>query len=151
MAARHGRSRPVRRPPSRGPRTRPTDQFQFERRTIPQPDASIVLEPLGGQGDLSSEWELTCRDGWEWRAAGPPGHVAVRTAHLTADQAAVVREWIDRIADPGAWWGVSRELQSPDSAPEAAQALRQHPWLTEVFPVLLEASSDGSPPPPPDR
>jgi hypothetical protein len=70
-------------------------------------------------------------------------------ATLSADQATVVGDWIERIKDPAVWWAVSRELQAPDSAPEVAAALAAYPWLTEVLPVLLEASTEGSPPPPP--
>jgi hypothetical protein len=75
--------------------------------------------------------------------------VVVRAAALSGEQAQIVGEWIERLKEPGVWWAVSRELQEPDSAPEVAQAVADHPWLTQVFPVLLEASVDGSPPPPP--
>jgi hypothetical protein len=112
------------------------------------PDSPLTLCSVGGNA-AGEQWELICRDGWEWqRAAGQ--QVMVRTATLSADQAMVVREWIERIKDPAAWWAVSRELHSPDSSPEVAQALALAPWLAQVFPLLLEASTEGSPPPPPD-
>ena len=101
-------------------------------------------------------WELICRDGWDWQPApaakgsenGPP-NVWVRTAILNAEQAAVLRQWLDRIGDPATWWAVSRALQTPESAPNVAPALREHPWLNAVLPVVLEASTTGAPPPPP--
>jgi hypothetical protein len=110
-----------------------------------------VLAPLPGSGDPPADWELSCRDGWEWRTNGPPGHVAICTTRLSADQALVVQDWLLRNKNPAVWWAVSRELQAMDSDPDVAQALRQHPWLAAVLPVLLEASTDGSPPPPPPR
>ncbi len=73
----------------------------------------------------------------------------VRVVTLTAEQARIVQDWLERIRDPAVWWAVSRELQAPESAPEVAQALRASPWLAQVLPVLLEASTEGSPPPPP--
>ena len=144
--------RNFRRPPPRrtGPDRRDAGKISFERRSIPQPPNSITLRALGpaASGWGSDQWELICRDGWEWRASGP-GQVAVRVATLNAEQAAVVEEWIDRIKDPAVWWAVSRELQSPDSDPSVAAALAAAPWLTAVLPVVLEASTEGSPPPPP--
>ena len=101
-------------------------------------------------------WELICRDGWEWRQAPTPSGsnergplVWVRVASLRVDQAQVIGQWIERIRDPAAWWEVSRALQTPESAPTVQQALIAHPWLREVLPAVLEASTDGAPPPPP--
>jgi hypothetical protein len=138
------------RPRGAGPDRRSADRFSFERRTVPKPPAPITLRPLGPAGGNGPDerWELICRDGWEWQSGGP-GLVAVRVATLSGDQATVVGDWIERIKDPAVWWAVSRELQAPDSAPEVAAALAAYPWLTEVLPVLLEASTEGSPPPPP--
>ncbi len=132
-----------------GPDRRAAGRIAFERRTIPQPDSSLALHSLGPPGP-GEQWELVCRDGWEWQSPAA-GRVVVRVATLSADQAAVVGDWIERIKDPAVWWAVSRELQAPDSAPEVAAALATSPWLSGVLPVVLEASTEGSPPPPPDR
>jgi hypothetical protein len=91
---------------------------------------------------------LICRDGWEWRQLSP-GKVAVRVAALSGDQAQAVMEWIDRLKNPAFWWATNRELLSPGTSPEVGDALARAPWLTEVLPVLLEASTEGAPPPPP--
>lgn len=103
----------------------------------------------GGNGgsEESPHWELVCRDGWEWRRSAQ-GQYAARAASLTALQAPVVQEWIENLRDPAVWWAVSRELSTPNSSPEVAEVLRTSPWLTQVFPVLLEACVDGAPPPP---
>jgi hypothetical protein len=130
-----------------GPDGRAAGRVTFERRDVPQPDGSLTLRSLGPMGP-GERWELVCRDGWEWRKGGP-GLVTVRVATLDATRAAVVGDWIERIKEPAVWWAVSRELQAPDSAPAVAAALRTDGWLTEVLPVLLEASVEGSPPPPP--
>jgi hypothetical protein len=130
-----------------GPDGRAAGRVTFERRAVPRPEAPLLLRSLGPAG-AGERWELVCRDGWEWRAGGPD-LVAVRVATLDASRAAVVRDWIERIKDPAVWWAVSRELQAPDSAPAVAAALRADAWLAGVLPVLLEASTEGSPPPPP--
>ena len=142
----HGRNRPQ-------PRHKPTREMRksgrvaFERRAVPRPDAPVLLRALGAAGTAGERWELQCRDGWEWRERGA-GLVLVRVATFSPDQALVVRGWLERIKTPTVWWAVSRELQSPDSAPDVAQALRAAPWLAQVLPVLLEASSEGIPPRP---
>lgn len=116
-----------------------------------------MLRPPSGAG--GSQWELQCRDGWEWRSSGGTAGaggttstgadlVLVRVATVSSDQAIVLQDWLERIKSPAVWWAVSRELQSPDSAPDVAQALRASPWLAEVLPVVLEASVDGAPPRP---
>ena len=149
MPPRYGRrSRPTRRPATR--ETRAASRLVFDRRTVPQPAASVRLTGLGPPGTTPEQWELVCRDGWEWRQVSP-GQVAVRVATLSADQALVVHDWLERLKDPGYWWATSRELHTPGTAPEVAEALARAPWLNEVLPVLLEASTDGAPPPPPDR
>ena len=38
---------------------------------------------------------------------------------------------------------------TPESSPTVAPALAQHPWLNSVLPAVLDASTDGAPPPPP--
>jgi hypothetical protein len=124
--------------------------MEFARRTMPMPAGPVTLTEAVGPDGLTGRWELICRDGWEWREAGP-GQVLVRVAALSADQAAIVQNWIERIKDPAVWWAVSRELQAPESEPEVYQALTASPWLSQVLPVLLEASTEGAPPPPPDR
>ena len=106
---------------------------------------------MGTAGTPDEQWELQCREGWEGRQSGAPDQGLVRVATLTPLQAQMVQGWLERIKDPAQWWAVSRELQSPDSAPEVARELRAAPWLTELLPALLEASTDGSPPPPPKR
>jgi hypothetical protein len=116
----------------------------FERRAIPRPAASVMLRPSGASGE---QWELQCRDGWDWRSNGA-GLVLVRVATFSPDRALIVQGWLERIKSPAVWWAVSRELHSPDSAPDVAQALRVFPWLAEVLPVVLEASMDGTPPQP---
>ena len=108
----------------------------------------MILRSLNPMGGADEPWELQCRDGWEWQSGGP-GKVVVRVATLSTEQALIVQDWLRRIRDPAVWWAVSGELHSPDSAPEVAQALRTSPWLAQVLPVLLEASTEGSPPPPP--
>jgi hypothetical protein len=132
---------------SAGPDGRAAGRVAFERRAVPRPEWPLVLRSLGPVGP-GERWELICRDGWEWRSGGP-GLVAVRVATLDGARAAVVGDWIERIKEPAVWWAVSRELQAPDSAPDVAAALRADAWLTGVLPVLLEASTEGSPPPPP--
>jgi hypothetical protein len=132
---------------SAGPDVRAAGRVAFERRTVPRPEDPLTLRSLGPVGP-GERWELICRDGWEWRA-GTAGTVNVRVAILDADRAAVVGDWIQRIKEPAVWWAVSRELQAPDSAPAVAAALRADAWLAGVFPLLLEASTEGSPPPPP--
>ncbi|HEX2032818.1 MAG TPA: hypothetical protein VHS99_01415 [Chloroflexota bacterium] len=123
----------------------------FARRTVPLPPASLQLRPLGSAqpGGLDEQWELMCRDGWDWQQSGP-NQVLVRVAILSSDQAAIVQEWIERIKDPAVWWAVSRELHSPGGSSEVSDVLSAEPWLEQVFPVLLEASTEGAPPPPPD-
>jgi hypothetical protein len=107
-----------------------------------------VSPPANESSDAwEGNWELICRDGWDWRRVD--GGVLVRVATLSAAQASVVQEWLDRIREPAVWWAVSRELQAPDSDREVAGAMRLHPWLGSVLPVLLEASTEGAPPPPP--
>lgn len=117
---------------------------------MPMPAGPVTLTEVTGPDGPTGRWELICRDGWEWRHSGP-GQVIVRVAALSADQAVVVQDWIERIKDPAVWWAVSRELQAPESEPEVYQALAAAPWLSQVLPVLLEASTEGAPPPPPDR
>jgi hypothetical protein len=151
VPARHGFNRPRRRLVAPGRDTRAAGRIAFVRRVMPQPPTSIVLTGLGPAGTSPERWELQCRDGWEWRFEAP-GQALVRVAALTAEQALVVNDWLQRIKSPAIWWAVSRELNSPGSAPEAgdvAEALRAYPWLGDVLPVLLEASTDGAPPPPP--
>ena len=126
---------------------RKSGRVAFERRAIPRPDASVVLRPIDTAGTGSEHWELQCRDGWDWRSTGA-GLVLVRVATFSADRALILQGWLERIKSPAVWWAVSRELQSPDSSPEVAQALRASPWLGEVLPVILEASMDGIPPQP---
>ena len=123
-------------------------KMTFARRKMPRPTESVILRPLGeaGRGGVS-EWELVCRDGWEWRSEGD-GMVVARSMTLNEMQAQVVRQWIEKIRVPATWWAVSRELNAQDSSPEVAAALRAAPWLEQVLPVLLEASVDGAPPPP---
>jgi hypothetical protein len=141
---RYGRQ--FRRPAARDTRT--SDRIQFERRTVPRPAAPAVLVAVGGGGGATDRWELVCRDGWEWREV-KPGQVAVRVAPLSADQAQVVQDWLTRLKQPTVWWAVSRELNSEGSSPEVGQAMAANPWLSQVLPVLLEASTEGAPPPPP--
>lgn len=142
----HGRNRPR-------PRIRPTKatrkagRVAFERRAIPRPVAPVMLHASGTAGTADEQWELQCRDGWDWRSNGA-GLVLVRVATFSPDQALVVQGWVERLKSPATWWAVNRELQLPDSTPDVAQALRATPWLKEVLPVLLEASTEGSPPPP---
>jgi hypothetical protein len=112
---------------------------------VPQPDVSVALKPLGAE---AGPWELIIRDGWEWQRSGA-GQVVVRVATLSADQAEVVQGWIERIKTPAVWWAVSREIHSPGGSPEVAGALATDPWLAQVLPPLLEASTEGAPPPPP--
>jgi hypothetical protein len=121
---------------------------------MPQPamPTSLQMTPArDGDGDSPERWELICRDGWEWQRAQVAGTpmVWVRAATLNADQASVVRHWIERIRDPRVWWEVSRAMQTPESAPVVAQALQANPWLGTILPVVLEASTEGAPPPPP--
>lgn len=111
------------------------------------PDTSLSLRSIGTDA-AGEQWELICRDGWDWQRSGRD-QVLVRVATLSSEQALVVQDWVERIKSPAVWWAVSRELQSPDSSPEVSRALSAYPWLTQVFPVLLEASSEGAPPPPP--
>jgi hypothetical protein len=144
---RNSRSRQFRRPARD---SRPSSRIQFDRRTVPQPASSVVLTGLGAPGSASERWELMCRDGWDWRQV-TPGHVAVRIATLSADQALVVNDWLQRLKEPAFWWATSRELHSPGTSTDVADALSQAPWLAEVLPVLLEASTEGAPPPPPDH
>lgn len=117
---------------------------------MPKPASSVMLRQLGSEdgNDPNSPWELICRDGWEWRTSGP-GQVAARVAVLSSVQAPVVAEWIEKLRDPATWWAVSRELAAADSSPDVSAALRMSPWLSQVLPVLLEASVEGAPPPPP--
>ncbi len=131
-------------PPRRSPEKEQAAKITFAKRSVPKPDASVTLLPLGTDG---TQWELVVRDGWEWQPAAN-GLVQARTLVLNEAQATVVREWIDKIRHPGTWWAVSRELNALDSSPEVAAALRAAPWLGKILPVLLEASMDGAPPPP---
>ena len=145
--------RNFRRPPPRrtGPDRRDAGKISFERRSIPQPPNSITLQALGPADfrlGLRSVGDSSRRDGWEWRASGP-GQVAVRVATLNAEQAAVVEEWIDRIKDPAVWWAVSLRTAVAGQRLQRRRALAAAPWLTAVLPVVLEASTEGSPPPPP--
>ena len=141
-----GRNRPQ-------PRNKPTKEMRksgrvaFERRSIPLPSAPVVLSRFGVAGTSDEQWQLQCREGWDWRSGGA-GLVMVRVATFSPDRAQILQDWLERIKTPSVWWAVSRELQSPDSAPEVAQALRAAPWLAQVFPVLLEASVEGVPPRP---
>ena len=135
--------------------TRPsTQKITFDRRAVPRPPTPVQLVGPGtpgapnAPGSQADRWELICRDGWEWRQVAP-GKVAVRVASLNAEQAQTVQEWLQRVKDPAFWWAASRELHSPGSSPEVADALARAPWLVEVLPVLLEASTEGAPPPPP--
>ena len=134
----------------------------LQRQAMPQPHAPTVLRAaMGAEPGGMERWELICRDGWEWqRAPAPSGGangaagatapmVWVRRAVLSPDQAAVVGQFIERIRDPAAWWEVSRALQTPEGAPAVSQTIAQHPWLRDVLPAVLEASSEGAPPPPP--
>lgn len=165
MPPRRGRFR--RPPPSHHPRrdARSAGRVAFVRRVVPRPESPLVLRPqpvagsapeddhLGASGSgvgAAESWELICRDGWEWQAGGPSGSglVYVRVAELSPAQAQVVAEWVERIKTPAIWWAVSRELLAPGSSPEVARAIQADPWLTEVLPVLLEASTEGAPPPP---
>ncbi len=151
MPPRHGRYRPPPRRPTQR-ESRPSTQVQFIRRAVPLPSAPIVLRMVAPAPDADEpageQWELTCRDGWEWRFT-EGNRVLVRVAQVSAEQAQIIQDWIQRIQDPAVWWAVSRELHSPDSSPDVARALRASPWLTQVLPVLLEASTEGAPPPPP--
>lgn len=142
----HGRNRPQPRD-KLAKETRKSGRVAFERRIIPHPGAPVIFNRLGAPGTSGEQWELQCRDGWDWRSTGG-GLVMVRVATFGPDRAPVVQGWVERIKSASVWWAVSRELQSPESAPEVAQALRASPWLAEVFPVLLEASMEGSPPRP---
>jgi hypothetical protein len=126
---------------------RKAGRVAFERRAVPRPAAPVLFRALGTAGTSSEQWELQCRDGWDWRDNGA-GRVLVRVATFSPDRALVVQGWLERIKTPAVWWAVSRELQSPDSAPDVAQALRAAPWLAQVLPVLLEASVEGIPPRP---
>jgi hypothetical protein len=164
--------RPQRRPGPRGDRQDSRGgALTLQRQAMPQPEFATTLRLSGGPGDadaaggMPERWELICRDGWEWQrapsASGASGGagtgasssarplVWVRRAQLTPDQAAVVGQWIERIRDPAAWWQVSRALQTPESAPDVAREIAANPWLQEVLPAVLEASTDGAPPPPP--
>jgi hypothetical protein len=137
-------------PPRRSPAKEESAKLTFAKRSVPLPAASVTLLPLGaenGAGGQVGQWELVCRDGWEWQRAAN-GLVQARTLTLNDAQATVVREWIEKIRHPGTWWAVSRELNALDSSPEVAAALRAAPWLGKILPVLLEASVDGAPPPP---
>ena len=145
--------------PQRPPRVPKSDPraggVPLVRRAIPQPDQPTVLRPLPSPMEGGMErWELICRDGWDWSpaptpAGGGPRLVWARTATLTPDQAQVVSHWLSRIRQPSSWWEVSRALQTPESAPEVAQAMQTHPWLRDIFATLLESSTEGAPPPPP--
>ncbi len=165
MPPRRGRFR--RPPPSHSARrdTRSAGRVALVRRAIPQPESPLILRPRPtaaptpeddhheANGSLEGEaesWELICRDGWEWQPGGPSGSglVYVRVAELSPVQAQVVAEWVERIKTPAIWWAVSRELLAPGSSPEVARAIQMDPWLTEVLPLLLEASTEGAPPPP---
>ena len=141
-----GRNRPqVRSKPTK--EMRKATRVAFERRSIPLPSASVVFSRSGAAGTSDEQWQLQCRDGWDWRSGGA-GLVVVRVATFGADRARILEGWLERIKTPAVWWAVSRELQSAESAPEVAQALRSAPWLADVFPVLLEASVEGVPPRP---
>jgi hypothetical protein len=150
-------------PPRRGRFSRPPPRrafsrdsggrgrIAFVRRAVPLPAHPLALRPLASgaaeESAAADRWELVCRDGWEWQRRDGD-LVLVRVATLTADQAAVVQDWIERIKRPAAWWAVSRELHSPGTSPEVGRALAEAPWLAEVLPALLEASCEGAPPPP---
>jgi hypothetical protein len=128
-----------------------TPQIKFDRREIARPAASVQLVGPGAPGTpgaAGDRWELICRDGWEWRQVSP-GKVAVRVAWLSGEQALAVQEWLQRLKDPAFWWATSQELHSPGSSAEVGDALARAPWLAQVLPVLLEASTEGAPPPPP--
>ncbi len=115
---------------------------------MPRPASPAVLAALGGAGGATDRWELICRDGWDWNEV-KPGEVAVRVATLSADQAMVVQDWLQRLKQPTVWWAISRELNAEGSSPEVSAAIAGNPWLAQVLPVLLEASTEGAPPPPP--
>lgn len=145
--------------PRRLPKTERRDSragiLKMQRAAVPHPGESMSLRPAPQTDGGPERWELICRDGWDWQPAPAPQNaggrptVWVRTATLTAEQAAIVRQWLDRIGDPATWWSVSRALQTPESAPNVAAAFREHPWLQAIMPAVLEASTDGAPPPPP--
>jgi hypothetical protein len=133
----------------------------MQRSAVPQPDEPMTLRLVPSEGGLE-RWELICRDGWDWqRAPAPQGAsngsasngnrplVWVRTAILTADQAAIMRQWLARISDPATWWDVSRALQTPEGSATFGPVLRDNPWLNVILPAVLEASTEGAPPPPP--
>ena len=148
--------RPPRRPGQRGERADGrggVGGVTLRRLAVPQPASPTTLRAAGGGNDGEPErWELTCRDGWEWQRAPDAGGVPrvwVRRAILNPDQAYVVGQWIEQIRDPASWWQVSRALQTPESAPTVAQQIAVNPWLRDVLPAILEASTDGAPPPPP--
>ena len=144
--------------PQRRPGQRPERQdnrgggIALQRQAVPQPESPATLRIASHSDDGGPErWELICRDGWDWQRAPGAGSpmVWVRRAVLSPEQATVVGHWMEQIRDPASWWQVSRALQTPESAPQVAQALAAHPWLREVLPVVLEASTEGAPPPPP--
>lgn len=158
-----GAFRPRRTFPSRsdGQNGRLASGVVLERRVMPQPESSTSLRALLSSGEGGERWELICRDGWEWQrassgaagAAGTPAGgrplVWVRSATLSADQAAIVRDWIERIRTPAVWWEVSRALQTPEGSATVSRALDANPWLRDVLLTILEASAEGAPPPPP--
>ena len=76
-----------------GPDRRAAGRIAFERRTTPQPDSPLALHSLGPPGP-GEQWELVCRDGWEWQSPAA-GRVVVRVATLSADQAAVVGDVLE--------------------------------------------------------
>lgn len=147
--------------PQRPPRLAKTDPrtggVPLLRRAVPQPEMSTSLRVLPQAMDGAMErWELICRDGWDWQRAPTPAGgsngaplVWVRAATLNPDQAQVVGHWLERIRNPAVWWEVSRAMQTPESAPTVAQAMQAHPWLRDILAVVLEASTEGAPPPPP--
>ena len=150
MPPRGGRSRSYGRFGSRRPArdSHASAQIKFERRAVTRPASSVQLIAAAHAGGGTERYELICRDGWEWRQLSP-GMVAVRVATLDADQAQIVEEWLQRLRDPAFWWATSHELTSPGSSSEVGDALARTPWLAQVLPVVLEASTDGAPPPPP--
>lgn len=150
MARRRQFRRPIHRP---GPPRVRTPAVAWRRAAVAGPVSRIELRETtpwsDGERPAQGVWELVVREGWEW-TRDAAGHYRVRVATLTDAQADVVREWLELLTAPATWWAVNRELAMPDSEPQVAAALAAHPWLTGMLAGLLEASTEGAPPPPPD-